>query len=201
MLRKLNLLKILVWMQVLEGRKKIFIRHQGLLFQYLGTTAFSFVLLQSVEIKIWKGKKNKPTQNSWKKFPLLLQALKGLLTQISFSADVVKKLHSQFLKVFRLLLLGKKKKKKKLHLEIFLEMPPQSCLQNWSLGGSQLSGQIFWPYRPVNLSKVKEAQDACMGESKGEAARRGSRAGADRSSPRSLVPCWGCRTRLRALRL
>lgn len=36
-----------------------------------------------------------------------------------------------------------KKKKKKLHLEIFLEMPPQSCLQNWSLGGSQPSGQIF----------------------------------------------------------
>lgn len=84
---------------------------------------------------------------------------------------MVKKLHSQFYKILRLLLLGKAKnktkqnipkkperktKKKQLHLEVFPKTSPQSSLQIRLLTGSQFrkNGEIFWPYRPANLCKV-----------------------------------------------
>lgn len=132
-------------MQVLSEKENVFKALERPVSISRNNTISVLFYYRPLKLKFEKEKKKpkpKPNQtkiNPGEKTSVLLQALKGLLTQISFSAVAIKKkkkiIHRVFQNIQAVSAWGKKRKKK-LHLETFPEMPPQSPLQIRLLGVS-----------------------------------------------------------------
>lgn len=185
MLHKLNSLKTLFWMQVLEGRKRIFIRHWTLLFQYQGTTALQFCFTTVLKLKFERTKNPKPRE----KIPTIASSSKRFTDSNQLFCCCGKETSfTEFLKIFKLLLLGKKSCIWKSFLKCLHSLPCKSG--RWVALDlervdefSDLTGQsIFLRSRGTRCTH---------GRTQGRGARRGSQAGAKSSSPGSLMPHCG----------